>query len=57
MIIVKCTFCKGDIPKGTGVTYVKRDGTLIFFCSNKCRKNKMKLKRNPRKLKWVGKGI
>lgn len=54
---MKCTFCKADMPKGTGVTYVKRDGTLIFFCSNKCRKNKMKLKRNPRKLKWVGKGI
>jgi large subunit ribosomal protein L24e len=37
--------------------YVKRDGSSMYFCSTKCRKNKIVLKRNPRKLKWVGEGI
>jgi len=54
---MKCIFCKEEMVKGTGIMYVKRDGTATFFCSNKCRKNKMKLKRNPRKLKWIAKGI
>ena len=54
---MKCIFCKGEIEKGTGIMYVKRDGAIMRFCSNKCRKNKLKLGRNPRKLKWVGKGI
>ena len=50
---MRCSFCKQEIEKGTGIIYVKRDGTLLPFCSNKCRKNKLKLKRNPRKLKWA----
>ena len=45
------------MSKGTGITYVKKDGSIMHFCSNKCRKNKLKLGRNPRKLKWTGKGI
>ena len=57
MICVKCGFCKEEIPKGTGVMYVKRDGSVTNFCGNKCRKHKLKLGRNPRKLKWVKKGI
>lgn len=54
---MKCSFCKNEIEKGTGTLYVKRDGTVSYYCSNKCRKNRLKLGRNPRKLKWVGKGI
>jgi len=57
VIPVNCNFCKQEIQKGTGLLYVKKDGSIVHFCSNKCRKNKLKLKRNPRKLKWVGKGI
>jgi len=35
--------------------FVKRDGTVYFFCSSKCEKNMLKLKRVPRKIKWVTK--
>ena len=52
---MNCTFCNSDIEKGTGVMYVKRDGTVSYFCSGKCRKNKLVLNRNPRKRKWTGK--
>ena len=33
--------------------YVKNDGSTLWFCSSKCRKNALKLKRDPRKLKWT----
>lgn len=52
----KCSFCKRDIPKGTGIMYVKRDGSILYFCSSKCRKNQLKLGRSSRKLKWARRG-
>jgi len=33
--------------------YVKNDGSTLWLCSSKCRKNALKLKRDPRKLKWT----
>jgi large subunit ribosomal protein L24e len=33
--------------------YVKNDGSILWFCSSKCRKNALKLKRDSRKLKWT----
>jgi len=56
MVVVKtfkCSFCGKDFPFGVGIIYVKNDGTILRFCSSKCRKNALKLKRVPRKLKWV----
>ncbi len=47
-----CSFCGYEIPPGTGIMYVKTDGTILYFCSSKCRKNYL-LGRNPRKLKWT----
>lgn len=49
----KCSFCGGQIEPGTGLLFVRNDGALLWFCSSKCRKNALKLKRNPRKIKWV----
>jgi large subunit ribosomal protein L24e len=50
---VKCSFCKKEIEEGRGIMYVKRDGTVYYFCSSKCERNMLKLRRNPRKVKWV----
>ncbi|MHA2402101.1 MAG: 50S ribosomal protein L24e [Candidatus Kariarchaeaceae archaeon] len=49
----KCSFCGHDIARGTGVIYVKTDGSILRFCSRKCRVSQVKMKRNPRKLKWT----
>jgi len=49
----KCSFCGTEIPYGTGMLFVKNDGTMLWFCSSKCRKNYLKLGRNPAKLKWT----
>jgi len=36
---------------------VRNDGSILYFCSNKCRKNMLKLGRDARKFKWTGKYI
>ncbi|MEM3403909.1 MAG: 50S ribosomal protein L24e [Nitrososphaeria archaeon] len=51
----KCSFCGLEIAQGTGLGFIKNDGSIFWFCSSKCRKNMLKLKRDPRKLKWTSK--
>jgi len=51
--MVKCSFCGKTIPQGTGLMYVKKDAKIIYFCSRKCEKNLLKLKRKPRTQKWT----
>jgi large subunit ribosomal protein L24e len=33
--------------------YVKRDGSMLWFCSRKCRVYMVEQKKDPRKLKWT----
>ena len=47
-----CSFCGQEIEPGTGKMYVKKDATVFYFCSNKCQKNQLKLKRIPRRTRW-----
>ncbi len=51
--MVSCSFCSGEIKKGTGMMYAKKDGTLFYFCSSKCRKNLLGLGREGRLQKWT----
>jgi len=51
--MVKCAFCEKEVPKGTGMLFVKKDGTTSFYCSSKCEKNSEKLKRHAENLKWT----
>lgn len=50
---MKSTFSGKEIPKGTGKMYVQKDGKIIYFASKKEEKNMLKLKRDPKKLKWA----
>jgi len=50
---VRCNFCGKEIEKGTGKMYVRKDGSVLYFCSGKCEKNMVKLKRKPRDFKWA----
>jgi len=52
---MKCTFCEKTIPLGTGKIYVLKGGKTYRFCSLKCQKNMLKLKRKAREQKWVSK--
>ncbi|MCD6563541.1 MAG: 50S ribosomal protein L24 [Thermoproteales archaeon] len=51
--IYKCSFCGRVIQPGTGLMYVRNDGSILRFCSSKCYKSMLKLRRNPKKLKWT----
>lgn len=46
----RCSYCKKEYLWPRGLTFVKKDGTAIYLCSSKCRKN-MLMKR--RKVRWV----
>lgn len=48
-----CSFCGEDIEPGTGKMFVKKDGAIFYFCSNRCEKNLLKLGRVPRRVKWT----
>jgi large subunit ribosomal protein L24e len=48
-----CSFCGNEFPPGTGMMYVRNDGTILWFCSSKCRKSSINLKRDARKVKWT----
>ncbi len=49
---MECSFCGHNIKQGTGLVYVKVDGTVLSFCSRKCMSYYM-MKRDPRKFKWT----
>jgi len=51
--MVKCTFSGQEIPEGTGIMYVKKDGKVLHFKDRKSEKNFLKLKRKPRETKWT----
>jgi len=50
--MVRCSFCRADIERGTGKLFIKNDGKMFPFCSNKCEKNMFKLGRKPRLTEW-----
>jgi len=52
-----CSFCNRSVSKGSGTIFAKNDGTVMWFCSAKCKKNALVLKRDPRKLKWTKKYV
>jgi len=48
-----CSFCGNDIEPGTGMMFIKKEGTVFFFCSSKCRHNLLDLGRVPRWTRWT----
>lgn len=51
--MVKCFFCGRDESPHKGLHLIRNDGTVSYFCSSKCRKNTLNLKRDKRKIKWA----
>lgn len=49
----RCSFCGKEIKEGTGKLFVHNSGRVSHFCSKKCEKNLLKLKRKPRNYKWT----
>ncbi len=51
--MVKCSFCGKEERSFKGIHLIKNTGVIAYFCSSKCQKNAIKLKRDKRKLKWT----
>ncbi|MCL5874751.1 MAG: 50S ribosomal protein L24e [Candidatus Thermoplasmatota archaeon] len=51
-----CSFCGSKIEHGTGKMYIKRDGSVLYFDNSKCEKNFLKLRREPRRVRWTEEG-
>ena len=51
--MVKCSFCGKEERSFKGIHLIKNTGVVAYFCSSKCQKNALKLKRDKRKLKWT----
>ncbi len=51
--MVKSSFSGKEIPPGTGVMYVKKDGKVLYFLNRKEEKNMLKLGRKPRTTAWT----
>ncbi|RUM46547.1 MAG: 50S ribosomal protein L24 [Hyperthermus sp.] len=49
-----CEYCGRSIEPGTGMMLVRNDGSVVWFCSSKCRKL-WSMGRDPRRLKWTRK--
>jgi len=51
--MVKCVFCGREESPHRGLFIIKNDGSINYYCSSKCRKNALKLKRDKKNLKWT----
>ncbi|MDD1713948.1 MAG: 50S ribosomal protein L24e [Methanoregulaceae archaeon] len=47
-----CSFCGGAIDPGTGKMFVRKDGSIFYFCGSKCQNN-FRLGRAPRRVPWT----
>jgi len=50
---MNCSFCGNEIELGTEKIFVSKKGKAFYFCSSKCEKNLLKLKRKPRRVRWT----
>lgn len=48
-----CSFCGAKITPGTGKLFVKNDGKTFTFCSRRCERNLLELKRKARETPWT----
>ncbi|MBM3247249.1 50S ribosomal protein L24e [Candidatus Pacearchaeota archaeon] len=51
----RCSFCKKNYEFPRGLTLVLNDGNIMYFCSSKCRKNQLKMRRDNKKVNWIRK--
>lgn len=51
--MTKCVFCGKEESPHKGINLIKNEGVVNYFCSMKCRKNAIKLKRDKRKVRWT----
>jgi len=53
MPVAKCVFCGCEQDDYLGTYLIRNEGSVVYYCSSKCRKNHIKLGRDKRKMKWT----
>lgn len=53
MALAKCTFCGKEQEDFKGTYLLKNDGSTNYFCSSKCQKSVLKLKRDRKRVSWT----
>lgn len=53
MTIAKCVFCGKEEEDYKGVYLIKNEGSVNYYCSSKCKKNHVGLRRDRRKVRWT----
>ncbi len=51
---MKCSYCTMEIEAGTGIEYVKKNGALRYYCSDRCYKMNELYGRKPNKKEIAG---
>jgi large subunit ribosomal protein L24e len=51
---MKCSYCSTELRSGSGIMYVHKTGNLSYFCSSRCYKNGIILKRKINKKELRG---
>ncbi len=46
---MKCSYCTAEIERGTGMMYVRKNGTVRYYCSTRCYKLNALHNRTPSK--------
>jgi len=52
---MKCSYCTREIEKGSGIMYVRKIGTIKYYCSDRCYKYDViyKKKQRPKEQKEI----
>ena len=53
MAIAKCVFCGFEQEDFKGTYFIKNDGNVHYYCSGKCLKNNLHLRRDKKKARWT----
>jgi large subunit ribosomal protein L24e len=51
---MKCSYCTSEIEQGTGLMYVKKNGALRYYCSDRCYKFNEVFGKKPNKKEIAG---
>ncbi|MDE1822755.1 MAG: 50S ribosomal protein L24e [Candidatus Micrarchaeota archaeon] len=44
---MKCSYCNSEIEKGTGMMFVRKNGAVRYYCSQRCYKFNIVMDRKP----------
>ncbi len=53
MATAKCVFCGKEQEDFKGHYLIKNDGSVNYYCSSKCTKSHLKLKRDKKRVRWT----